>query len=184
MFGIVGAGLVLAALSALAGQGVFSVLGRYAVVGRAGLPPARHFLDLLMRHLAGLVFGVGIVPFAAALVAAYAFIRVRRRPEHVAFAAVAVSVTTWLLLEVAWDAALFDSPTADVPRIHERFLIYVVPLFLVALVASIGSWSSRVPGRVYAVAAVVPAALAAAIPFPPVINDTVSVDSLGLEPFG
>ena len=184
LFGTVAAGLVLAGLSAVAGQGVFSVLGRYAVVGRAGLPDAREFVDLLMRHLAGLVFGVGIVPFAAALVAAYAFTRLRRRPEHVAFASVAVSVTVWFLLEVAWNAALFDSPTADVPRIHERFLIYVVPLFLVALVASIGSWSSRVPGRVYAAAAVVTAALAVVIPFHTVINDTVSVDSFGLEPFG
>jgi hypothetical protein len=59
-----------------------------------------------------------------------------------------------------------------------------VPLFLVALVASIGSWSSRVPGRVYGVAAVVTALLAVAIPFHTVINDTVSIDSFGLEPFG
>jgi hypothetical protein len=88
------------------------------------------------------------------------------------------------LFEVAWDAALFDSPTVDVPRIHERFLIYVVPLFIVALVASVGSWSSRVPGRIYAVAAVVTTALVLAIPFHTVINDTVSVDSFGLEPFG
>jgi hypothetical protein len=41
-----------------------------------------------------------------------------------------------------------------------------------------------VPGRVYAVAAVVTAVLAVAIPFHTVINDTVSVDSFGLEPFG
>jgi Dolichyl-phosphate-mannose-protein mannosyltransferase len=183
LFGSAAAGLVIAGLSAIGGAAVYSIFGRYANVGRAGLPDAGHFFDLLLRHLAGLVFGVGIIPFAAALVAAFAFGRLRRRREHIVFASVAVSVTVWLLLEVAWVAALFDSPSGDVPRIHERFLIYVLPLFLTTLIATVGFWSF-IPGRVYVAAALITAVLPAAIPFGTVINDTVSVDSFGLELFG
>jgi hypothetical protein len=183
LFGCVAAVLLLAVTVAFAGRGVSSILGRYAVVSRAGTPDLGHFLNVLAQHFAELDFAAGIVPFAAALVTAFAFVRLRRRREHVVFAAVAVAATTWLLLEVAWDAAVFDSPTADVPRIHERFLIYVLPFFLVALVASV-RLSSRLPGRVYVAAAVISTLLPAVIDFHTMINDTVSVDSFGLEAFG
>jgi hypothetical protein len=185
-FGVVGAGLLVAGAAAFAGYDVNASTGRYAVVGTAGFPNLWHFLNLAVRHLAGIDLGLGVVPFVGALVAAFAFLRSPRRAGTpvVAFAAVAFSVTTWLLLEVAFDAALFDAPhSGDIPRIHERFLIYVVPFFLVALLAAYRLPESRAPVRVYWVAAAVTALLPAVIPFHTVVNDTINFESFGLHPF-
>jgi len=183
-FGAVAAVALVAGTAALLGLGVFSVVGRYANVGRSGLPDLGHTLRVLVEHIAGIDLAVGVVPFIAALVTAYAFARsARRRREHVAFAAVAVSLTVWLLLETAYDAAKFDSPTGDVPRIHERFLIYLLPLFLIAVVAAARLSSRRAPIGVYAGAAAVAAILPAAIRFDTVVNNTTVVDSFGLQPF-
>jgi hypothetical protein len=182
LFGGVAATLVLAGGGALVGQGVFSAFGRYANVGRVGLPNLWHFLNLTVRHLAGLDLAVGVAPFAGALVAAFAFIRFRPTGDRLAFALVSASFTAWLLLEVAWDAAKFDSPHGDIPRIHERFLIYVVPLFLVALLATV-PLAARLSKRVYLGAAICAALLPIVIPFDTMINSTISVDTFGLEPF-
>jgi hypothetical protein len=98
----------------------------------------------------------------------------------------------WLLLEVAFDAASFDtgSPTAHqsqlvatLPRIHERYLIYLVPFFLVALVAALRAVTPRVPVRAILGAALIAAVLPAAIPFHDVINTSVDVDTFGLAVF-
>jgi hypothetical protein len=177
-------GLVAAGAASFAGHDVLAISGRYAVVGRRGLPNVWHFLDLLARHVAGVDLAVGVVPFVAAIVTAVAFRRSGRRPEHRAFAAVAVAATAWLLVEVAFDASLFDSPSGDVPRIHERFLIYVVPFFLVALVAAYRLPESRDRTRLYLAAAATAVLLPVVIPFHTVVNNTISVDSFGLEPLG
>ena len=50
------------------------------------------------------------------------------------FAAVSLCVSAWFLLEAAYDAAAFDG-VGDLPRIHERYLIYLAPLFIVATLA-------------------------------------------------
>jgi hypothetical protein len=182
LFGAVAAVLVFAGIGALAGQAIFSAFGRYANVGRSGLPSPWEFLDLAIRHLAGLDLALGAAPFVGALVAAFAFARSGFRGNARVYAAVAVSVTTWLLVEVAWDAAVFDSPTGDVPRIHERFLIYVIPFFLVALLATVRVAAAITP-RVYLCAAAFAGLLPVVIPFHTVINSTISVDSFGLEPY-
>jgi hypothetical protein len=183
-FGSVAAVAVLAGAAGLLGQGVFSVVGRYANVGRSGLPDLGHTLRVLIEHVAGIDLAVGVVPFIAALVTAYAFARSpRRRREHVAFAAVAVSLTVWLLLETAYDAAKFDSPAGDVPRIHERFLIYLVPLFLTAVVAAARVSARKAPIGAYIGAAAVAAILPAAIRFDTVVNNTTVVDTFGIQPF-
>jgi hypothetical protein len=182
LFGSVAAVLVVAGVGALSGKEVSSVFGRYAAVGRAGYPNLWHFLNLTVRHVAGLDLALGVAPFAGTLVATLAFVRSGSRGKTLAFAAAAASLTGWLVLEVAWDAAQFDSPHGDVPRIHERFLIYVVPLFLVALLATVRI-AARVSRRSYLVAAVCAALLPVVIPFHTVVNSTVSVDSFGLEPF-
>jgi len=177
------AGLLVAAVATVGGVGVTELAGRYAVVGRAGVPNFWHLLNLIVRHLAGIDLAVGIVPFVSAIVAADALRRSGRRLEIVAFAAVAVSTTAWFLLEVAWDAAQFDAPSRDLPRIHERFLIYVIPFFLVALVAV-----SRLPGskrleRSLLVGAAIAVLLPVVIPYKSMINNTISVDTFALGPF-
>ncbi len=177
-------GAIAVAFLLVVGRGVvegdiYSVAGRYANVGRRGLPELGPFLDQFVRHFAGLDLAVGVVPFVGAVVATIAFARSRFPRRHLPFAAVAVSVTTWLLVEVAYDAALFDGPKGDVPRIHERFLIYVVPLFLTALVATVRSGT---PLPIYLGAAAFAALLPLVIPFGTVINQTIGADTFGLHP--
>jgi hypothetical protein len=181
LFGSVGAVLVVGAVGALSGLAVFSIFGRYAKVSKAGHPSVWELLNLAVRHIAGLDLAVGVAPFVATLIAAFVFVRSGARNKALPFAAVAVSVTAWLVLEVAWDAAQFDSPLGDIPRIHERFLIYVVPLFLVASVATVHI-AATVSRRNYQLAAACAALLPAVIPFNSMVNGTVSVDTFGLEP--
>jgi hypothetical protein len=109
------------------------------------------------------------------------------------FASVALATTFWILLEVAFAAAEFDatslhplpgSAAADLPRIHERYLIYLIPLFLVALLAALPLLRGRIPMRNHVAIAAIAVALPAAIPFGTVINNTNGVDSFALQIFG
>jgi hypothetical protein len=184
LFGVTAAALLVAGLRGLAGGDVYSVFGRYANVGRTGLPDAGEVLKLYLHHLAGLDLAVGVVPFVAALVAGFAFVRSGLPRRQLPFAAVATSFTAWLILEVAIDAAQFDSPTGDVPRIHERFMIYAIPLFLVALLAAVRMAPRRASGRVYLVAGAIAALLPLLIPFDTYVNRTNGVDTFALVPFG
>jgi hypothetical protein len=95
---------------------------------------------------------------------------------------------------VAFDAAAFDATSAhpahatvftDLPRIHERYLIYLVPFFLVALFAVFGLRRPTFLGlRPLVGAAVVAALLPALIPFGTVMNGTAAIDSFALQLFG
>jgi hypothetical protein len=175
--------VLLAGARSVAGHGLLSFAGRYANVGARGFPSPWRLIELAARHVAGLDLAVGVFPFVAALVAATAFFRFGSRRDHAPFAAVALSLTAWLLLETAFDAALFDVPP-DLPRIHERYLIYVVPFFLVALFAAVRLPESKAPYRTYLAAAGVAGLLPLLIPYHTVVNVTNVVDSFGLQPFG
>ncbi len=183
LVGVLAGGFMVAALRALAGQGVFSIAGRYANVGTEGLPDPWRFLYVGAQHLAGLDLAVGVVPFVGAIVAALAFARSGFRRDKLPFAAVAVAVTTWLLIEVAWDAAVFDGHGGDAPRIHERFLIYLVPFFVTAVVATISLAESHASARICFGAAAFAALLPVVIPFHDVVNQTIAADTFSLEPF-
>ena len=184
IFGVAALGLLAAGTRALAGGDVYSAFGRYADVGEAGLPSASRVLELALHHLAGLDLAVGVIAFVASMVAAFAFVRGGRPAPYVPFAAVALSFTFWVLLQVAMNAATFDAPGLDIPRIHERFMIYVVPLFVVALLATVGLHPASASQRVYLGAAAIAAALPAVIPFDRYVNTTNGVDTFSLLPFG
>jgi hypothetical protein len=134
-----------------------------------------------------------VIPFAAALLTGYVLVRLGFRRRALVFASVAVATTFWMLLEVAFDAAAFDATSSqprnssgpfDVPRIHERYLIYLVPFFLVALVAALPLLRRKVvPARWHLAIAVVAAALPVLIPFGAVINGTSAFEAFGLQPF-
>ncbi len=179
---VTGLGLAVVAAAALGGGVVLSVFGRYSDVAHRGLPNLWDVLKFAVRHVAELDLAVGVVPFVGALVAASVFVRsgsgLQRR--HAAFASVAVAVTGWLLLEVAVDAALFDA--ADIPRIHERFLVYLVPFFLIAVIVAARLPESRASTRLFLGAAAVAALLPALIPFSTVVNNTIPFETLGLLP--
>ena len=173
--------------------GNLPLAGRYANVGTAHASAWR-VIELFFQHLAELDWAVGVIPFAAALLAGVALVRFGFPRNALAFASVAVASTFWLLLEVALDAAAFDSTNGhphnasvftDLPRIHERYLIYLVPFFIVALFATIGLRRPGFPALRHLVSvAVVSALLPALIPFGTVVNGTSAIDSFALQLFG
>jgi hypothetical protein len=191
LFGVVAVALVAFLVRWGMNGGNLPLAGRYAAVGTSHASPLRVF-ELFVQHLGELDFAVGVIPFAAAILGGYALVRFSFPRKALVFASVAAATTFWVLLEVAYDAAAFDATSAhpqgvsgpfDVPRIHERYLIYLVPLFLVALVVALPLLRGRFPERRHLAIAAVAAALPATIPFGTVINDTIAFESMALQPF-
>ena len=191
LFGAAGAALLAVLLRRASNGGDLPLAGRYANLGTTHVDLLR-VVELFVQHLAELDFAVGVIPFAAALLAGYALSRFGVPRGPLIFASVALATTFWILLEVAFTAAEFDATSlqprpgagaTDLPRIHERYLIYLVPLFVVALFAALPLLRDRVPLRYHLAIAVAVAALPAAIPFGTVINNTNGVDSFALQIF-
>ena len=189
LFGVVGVAFVAGLARAVMNGGNLPLAGRYANVGTAHASAWR-VVALFFQHLAETDFAAGVIPFAAALLAGYALARSGFPERASIFASIAVASVFWFLLEVALDAAAFDgtsahprhpSPFTDLPRIHERYLIYLVPFFLVALFAALGRPLKA--ARAIAAAAVVSALLPALIPFGTVVNGTSPIDSFALQVF-
>jgi Dolichyl-phosphate-mannose-protein mannosyltransferase len=192
LFGTVAVGFVAVLARTIANGGWLPLAGRYANVGHASFSPFTALVRAV-QHLAAFDFALGVVPFAAALVAAYALARAGFPRDGLVFGAVAVGATAWLLVVVGVDAAVFDREYVphvgeqlppEVARIHERYLIYLVPLFLTALVAALRVARPRVSARVHVAAVAAAALLPAAIPFRTMINDTSIAESFGLQVFG
>jgi len=172
------------ALAAVVGHGVRSFGGPYSGVGEGRFPPPWRLFDLVVQHLAGLDLALGVIPFVGGLVASYVFFRHGARNDVRVFAAVAVSVTGWFLVEVGILADLVLQNPAAEARIHERYLFYVVPLFLIALIAAVRFSKSRASFRLFFAAALIAGLLPAAIPFREVINNSIVADSFGLQNYG
>jgi hypothetical protein len=192
LFGACGVALVAVLARRAANGGGLPLAGRYSNVGTAHASPWR-VLELAIQHLAELDFAVAVIPFATALLAGYALYRFGFPRNALVFASAAVASTLWFLLEVGFDAAAFDAtsshprhltPLTDLPRIHERYLIYLVPFFLVALVAALPLLRGKVTMSRHIAIAAVAAALPALIPFGTVINGTRGIDSFALQMFG
>ena len=129
-----------------------------------------------MYHLAEIDLALGVIPVAAFIVlVALAFLRASA-PELRVFAAVALPTLFWLTLVVAAFAS-----KADVNRIEERNLFYVMPFFLIAVVAWVARGAPRPPGPT-AVAVLVAGALPGAIPFSAFLNERAVTDTLRLAP--
>jgi hypothetical protein len=154
------------------GHSPYDVLGSYSVTGDADYRPGQ-VLKWLLYHVSELDLYLGVAPFAALLLLA-AVGRSLDRPLRV-FLAAALPLTGWLLLEVAAFASALS------PRVQERNLFYVAPLFLIALLAWIERGMSR-PARAAAVAAVAAAALPGALPYHRLIDVPAESDTLALLP--
>jgi hypothetical protein len=193
LFGVCGAALVVALARTAMNGGNLPLAGRYSNVGTSHASAGR-VVALFFQHLAGLDLAVGVIPFVAALLACWALVRFGFPRHALVFASVAVASTFWILLEVAYDAAAFDATTnlpharpgfVDLPRIHERYLIYLVPFFLVALLAVFDLRRPRFPLSRHVIAcAAVATLLPALIPFGTVINGTNAAESFSLLVFG
>ena len=176
-FRVLYAVLALAVLGALVvelarGKSPLDVLGSYSVTGHADYHPGQ-VLKWLLYHLSELDLYLGIIPFAALLLLV-GVARSLDRPLRV-FLAATVPLTAWLVLEVAAFASALS------PRVEERNMFYVAPLFLIALLAWIERGMPR-PARAAATAAVVAAALPGALPYHELIGTSAEADTLALLP--
>lgn len=163
------------------GKGPLGAGGRYADLGRVGMPSPWRILETAVEHLAELDLAVGVIPFAAALLGVYLVARRRVGENGLVYAAVATSVSAWLLLETAFASEVIPRVVVtDVPRIHERYLVYLVPLFVIALPTTLRLPEATARPRVYAGAALAAAVMPALIPYHRVINNSVVADTFGL----
>jgi glycosyltransferase involved in cell wall biosynthesis len=173
MYGVLAGGAVVVTIVQIArGRSLFDLLGSYSVTGDAHYP-VDQVLKWLLYHVADLDLYLGIVPFAALLLLAMCA-RQQDRQLRV-FLAAALPLTIWLLVEVATFASAWS------PRVQERNLFYVAPLFLTALVAWIERGLPR-PTRAAAAAAIVAAALPGALPYHRLIDASAESDTLALLP--
>ena len=154
------------------GHSPYDVLGSYSLTGHATYRPAQIF-KWVLYHLAGLDLYLAVAPFAALLLLT-ALGRSLDRPLRV-FLAATLPLTGWLVLEVAAFASALS------PRVEERNVFYVAPLFLIALLAWIERGLPR-PPRAAAVAAVVAAALPGVLPYHRLIDASAESDTLALMP--
>jgi hypothetical protein len=153
-----------------------ALLGGYSVLTESSYSvheTGRWFL----YHVGELDFAVGVLPFAAFIVLVVAALR-RRPPsrEMRVFAAVALSISVWLLLEVAAFAT-----TGYGHQIQERNLFYLEPLFLIALVAWAAGVLPRSPGLTGA-GALIAAALPGVVPYRSFLGPNEVANAFGLLP--
>jgi glycosyltransferase involved in cell wall biosynthesis len=173
LYGVLTAAVLTVLIVQLArGHSPYDVVGSYSVVGDATYRPDQ-ILKWLVYHVSELDLYLGIAPFSALLLLAVMG-RTLDRPLRV-FLAAALPLTVWLLLEVAAFASALS------PRVEERNLFYVAPLFLIALFAWIERGMPR-PARAAAAAAVVAAALPGVLPYHRLIDPSAESDTLALLP--
>ena len=173
MYGILAVGLVAVLGVQLArGRSPYDVLGSYSITGHAEYH-VDQVLKWLLYHVAELDLYLGIAPFAALLLLTFTG-RSLDRPLRV-FLAAALPLTAWLALEVAAFASAWS------PRVEERNLFYVAPLFFVALFAWIERGLPR-QRRAAAIAAVIAAALPGVLPYHRLIDVSAQADTLALIP--
>jgi Dolichyl-phosphate-mannose-protein mannosyltransferase len=168
LYGVVlGAGVLVLVGEVGRGRAPLSVLGAYRSTTGSHYDVAS-ILRWLVYHVGELDLYVGIAPFAALLF--LLMTRERRTP----FVAAAVSLTAWLVLEVAVFA------TTQSQRIEERNMFFVAPLFFIALCWWVERGLPR--PRAAGVAAVIAAGLVGVVPYSGLINGNATSDTLALVP--
>ena len=170
---------VAATLPAAFGHSAFSAAGRYSNVPQSH-PSLVKIAKLFVYHAGELVFAAGVIPFVAAVAAAWILISRGAGERAIAFAATGVALTFWLLLETAVATESFERQ-GDAPRIHERYLFYVVPLFLTAMLVAARDGRVR-RSRIAVPLGITAAGLGAlAIPYQTVVNGTIVADTFSLQ---
>jgi glycosyltransferase involved in cell wall biosynthesis len=173
LYGVLAAGIVsVLAIQLFRGHSLYDVLGSYSVTGHATYRPDQ-VVKWVLYHVAELDLYLGIAPFAALVLLTFVG-RSLDRPLRV-FLAAALPLTAWLLLEVGAFASALS------PRVEERNLFYVAPLFLIVLLAWIERGMPR-PPRAAATAALLAAALPGALPYHRLIDISAESDTLALVP--
>jgi hypothetical protein len=166
--------LVLVPLVQIArGASLLSVFGAYEAAGKTHYAVGS-VLRWLVYHVAELDLYLGVIPFAAMLVLLALSRRLPRKTQ--VFVAMSAALSVWLLLEVA----AFASKNPIPPRVEERNMFYLAPLFVIALLVWI---DAGLPRRHVAagVAAVIGAALPGVLPYSTLIGDKAAADTLALS---
>jgi hypothetical protein len=163
LYGLTAAAVVLALAAQWArGSGPLELLGAYREAEERSYDVGA-VAKWLLYHVAELDLALWFLPFAAFLALAVS----RRSP----FLAATASLSVWLLLQVAAFASQHSL------RIEERNVLYLFPLFLVALAL----WLERPPPlRASVVAAGLAAALPVVIPYDDLIGVSATSDTFGL----
>jgi len=176
LYGVLGAAVVVAlAGTAARGHSPLSLLGAYRAAAESSYT-ARGILHFFLYHVAGLDLYLGVLPFAA-LLALWLAPR-RPSPAERAFAVASLSVSVWLVAEVAAFAS-----ASYVNRIEERNMFYLAPFALIAL---LGLAADRLVPRAWPpliAAAVVAGVLPVFIPFARFIGPSALSDTFQMFPW-
>ena len=159
------AGLVAFVVTPLArGDSPLDSIGDYDAVVRVFDPVS--IAEWLVYHAAGLELYMAVVPVAVAPIVCFAyFARARAGSErHGAFLATFVAVNAALLLLVAFVVANYEDTELGIDRLHDRYLFYVVPLWLILLFSWIRAGAPR-PVRAAGLGASLALLLAVAFPY-------------------
>jgi glycosyltransferase involved in cell wall biosynthesis len=167
-------GIAVIVYEAARGKSPSAALGNYSVTGSGGYDAWSAF-KWIVYHVAELDLALFVLPFAAMIVVA-ANARHLDRALRI-FVAVSVSLSVWLILEVGVFASRYSQ------RVEERNLFFLMPLFLIALLAWIQRGQPR-PPRASMIAAALAAALPGVLPFFSLLGGVNSEsDTLGLRPW-
>jgi hypothetical protein len=167
------AAALVAGVQAARGRSPADLLGAYSIVGEGGYDTGS-VLRFWLWHVEELTLYAGIVPVAALLVlVALGRGQPPRLQEHLA---ATVALLAWSSLAVAMFASRFASD-----RVQDRYLFFLVPLLVVALIAWVETGAPR-PRVATAVAALVALALPLLFPYARFIGEPAKSDTLGLLP--
>jgi hypothetical protein len=156
------------------GASVLGILGAYEVAGEADYS-VREVAKWFLYHVAELDLALGVVPFAALILLAVMWRALAERDRI--FVAAALSLSFWLVLEVA----IFASEQTF--RIEERNMFYVAPLFLIAMLVWIERGLTR-PHPAAVLVAAFAAGLPLVIPYADLIGLNAVSDTAALLPLG
>ena len=176
LYGLLGAGALVALLGTVAGgRSPLALLGAYRAAASSTYTPGG-ILHFFLYHLAGLDLYLGILPFAALL----AMWLAPRRPTAAAraFTVASLSVSVWLLAEVAAFAS-----ASYVDRIEERNMFYLAPFALIALLGLAVDGIVPRARRPVVIAAVVAGVLPFFIPYARFITTSAVSDTFSLLPW-
>jgi hypothetical protein len=159
------------------GREVTAVLSAYEDV-----PEADYTVEEVLRwtvtHLGELSLAVGLIPVSALIVLlALAWQRgAPFTPSQRAFLAVTAAAIPWVVLQAAAFASEYSL------RVQERNMLYLSPLFFLALVLWLSQGLPR-PSGATSIAVLLPTALLVAVPLETLFNPSLFTDSFALIPF-
>ena len=175
VYGLAAAGIVgILVVQVARGRSPLGIFGAYEVAGRADYS-VTEIAKWFVYHVGELSLSLGVIPFAALVLLAL-MPRVLSERDRI-FVAVALSLSFWLVLEVA----VFASEQTF--RIEERNMFYVGPLFFVALLVWIERGLPR-PQPATWIAALFAAGITLVVPYDDFIGLNAVSDTVALLPLG